>query len=162
MPSSRRRRILYVMKKLLLIVLFLLFTPSARAAITTPEIWRCTNEIRKEHNLKPLKLNRLLISAAELKAVDMDEYNYWSHVNPITREYSWPLFDKAGYIYKTAGENLAIGYATSKEVCENWKKSPLHYENLISNKYRDVGIYIREADLGTIKGVLVVQLFGRR
>lgn len=147
----------------MLVAILLLFVFSGSALAFSPaEVYRCTNEIRKELHVPRLRNNRLLQKAAMMKLLDMERYGYWSHENPVTHEYAWPLMDRVGYVYLEAGENLGIGFDTAKDVCDAWKQSPTHLENIVSTRYRDVGIAIKLVDLGKKKGVLVVQIFGRR
>ena len=117
------------------------------------------NNERSDLNLDKLKENALLDQAALLKASDMMQKGYFSHVSPagIT---PWYWFKKVGYNYKSAGENLGIGYIDSTALHQAWNESPSHKANLISNKYKEVGIAFFEGNFNGAKTIIVVQLFG--
>ncbi len=103
-----------------------------------------TNVKRIEAGLRPLAINEKLNKSARLKAEDLVNNSYWSHDSPDGTE-PWVFFDKVKYNYSWAGENLAKGYSTGSETVAGWMISPLHKENLLSTKYREVGfatIYI--------------------
>ena len=86
----------------------------------------------------PLLLNASLNASAKLKASDMVTKNYWSHYSPSGEE-PWAFFRQVGYKYYKAGENLAYGQKMGQEVIENWMNSPKHKDNLLDNKFKEVG-----------------------
>ena len=65
------------------------------------------------------------------------------------------------YDYLYAGENLAKNFGGSKEVVDAWYKSPSHRENLINDKYTDVGFAVVNGVLDGYETTLVVQMFGK-
>lgn len=97
-----------------------------------------TNVKRIEAGLRPLLINEKLNESARLKAEDMVNNSYWSHNAPDGTE-PWVFFDKVKYGYSWAGENLAKGYSTGSAMVAGWMISPLHKDNLLSTKYREVG-----------------------
>lgn len=133
-----------------------------QANMSAENLLECSNMVRSEFGVAPLEYNSTLSRAARLKALDMKKYQYWAHRNPITGKYAWPFISAAGYDYKIAGENLAIGFSIGEHICEAWKNSPTHLANLINEDFKEVGFARMEADLGVQKGVLVIQLLGDR
>lgn len=126
-------------------------------------LFDCTNEIRLRHTDKPVYMNDKLQKAAQNKLDNMREYDYWAHANPVTGEKPWDFVDAADYYYQTTGENLAIGFMDSEEVCEAWEKSETHLANIINDTYQEVGFAIDKVELETKgRGILVVQMFGSR
>lgn len=117
------------------------------------------NKERSDLKLSVLKENSLLNKAALMKANDMMEKGYFSHNSPegIT---PWYWFKKAGYNYASAGENLGIGFVDSKELHQAWNDSPSHKANLLSAKYKDVGIAFVEGYFNGSFTTIVVQMFG--
>ena len=117
------------------------------------------NDERGDLKLVALKENALLNKAAFLKATDMMEKDYFSHTSPqgIT---PWYWFKKVGYDYKSAGENLGIGFVDSKELHEAWNNSPSHKANLVNANYREVGISFLEGNFQGGITTIVVQMFG--
>lgn len=93
----------------------------------------------------------------------MEEYKYWAHQNPTTGTRAWKFITEFGYSYKSAGENLAIGFEDSEAICEAWKKSPAHFANMLDPRFQEVGFAFEKVDLGNEKsGNLVVQLFATK
>jgi len=118
-----------------------------------------TNILRQQHNLKTLNLNPQLSKAAEAKALDMFANNYWAHTSPSGKE-PWDFILASGYDYIYAGENLAVDFSDSKAVVRAWDNSPSHRDNLLSDRYTEIGFAVVNGELDGRKTTLVVQLFG--
>jgi uncharacterized protein YkwD len=97
-----------------------------------------TNAARSAHHEPALELNDKLTAAAEAKANDMAQRNYWSHVTPDGKQ-PWVFMIGAGYEYEAAGENLAYGFGSSDDIVTAWMNSTEHRANLLNAAYRDVG-----------------------
>ncbi|MGE3278677.1 MAG: CAP domain-containing protein [Candidatus Altimarinota bacterium] len=130
--------------------------------ISTDILIHCTNAIREKHGLEKLYPNEQLNQAAQQKLLDMEQHQYWAHQNPSTGKLPWEFIDESGFYYIYAGENLAIGYELSEQICEAWKNSPSHFENMISPDFQEIGFAYQPVTLGEKSGVLVVQMFGTR
>ena len=128
-------------------------------SISQQELLDHTNRVRQEHGLPPLQLNQSLASAANGKAQHMLANNYWAHFAPDGTS-PWTFIKGAGYGYIFAGENLAKGFTDSQSIVNAWLNSPSHRENLLSDKYKDIGFAISEGTLEGSETVLVVQMFG--
>ncbi len=128
--------------------------------ITVEKLFYYTNLERKKHNLPPLKLNEKLSLAAEMKAYDMFEKNYWAHYAPDGTT-PWDFILKAGYEYEYAGENLAKNFMFSQDVVKTWMKSPTHRSNILKKEYTDVGFAVVNGVLNGEATTLVVQMFGK-
>ena len=129
------------------------------SSITIDEVVRETNAKRIAAGLNPLTYNEKLADAARRKADNMFSENYWAHFSPSGKS-PWYWFGQAGYKYTFAGENLAKDFGSTGRMMDAWMASPTHKENIVSPKYREIGIAVVP---GTIQGsetVLVVQLFG--
>jgi len=128
------------------------------ADITKSALENFTNQARQSNGLKPLVENQKLEQAAQLKAENMVQNQYFDHTSPsgIT---PWFWFLKAGYNYKYAGENLAIGFFDSKEVYDAWLNSPSHKDNILNPNYTEVGIAVLNG-FGRNNTIVVVQEFG--
>lgn len=118
-----------------------------------------TNKEREARNLGDLQLNDQLSQAAFLKAQDMFKYDYWSHTSPSGVE-PWKWLGDAGYNYSVAGENLAKNYPTADATVAAWMNSPGHRENILNEKYVDVGFAIVEGTLEGRATTLVVAFYG--
>lgn len=128
-------------------------------SITTQQLLEYTNKRRQDLGEQPLVLNQVLSNAANLKAQDMFAKNYWAHNSP-DGDTPWTFFKKVGYEYQYAGENLARGFTSSKDVVDAWMESPSHRENIISNNYKDIGFAVEDGSLTGESTTLVVQMFG--
>ncbi len=129
-------------------------------SISQGELLTLVNQKRAENGLSPLSANPALEDAARRKASDMFVKNYWAHFAPDGSTSPWGFMKAAGYNYQFAGENLAKGFTGSNDVVEAWMNSPTHRENMLSDKYQEIGFAIVEGTLEGEETVLVVQLFG--
>lgn len=120
-----------------------------------------TNQRRAESGLNPLKLNRDLSVAAYMKAQDMFKNDYWAHNSPQGKT-PWDFILSTKYRYIYAGENLAKDFANSDGVVDAWMKSPSHRDNLLQDRYEDIGFAVVNGELGGEETTLVVQMFGKQ
>lgn len=100
-----------------------------------------TNTEREQNSVPDLTLNQTLSQAAQAKAEDMVAKNYWSHTTPEGKE-PWVFINQVNYAYQAAGENLAYGFTDNKSTVQGWMNSPGHRENILNNKYSEVGFGI--------------------
>lgn len=141
---------------------FLLTNPAVlgySANISPERVIELTNSERAKRGLAPLKQNALLSEAARQKAADMFAFNYWAHVSPSGRT-PWSFFGDVGYKYQYAGENLARDFRDPDSVVRAWMNSPSHRDNVINDKYREIGVAVVDGTLQGAETTLVVQLFG--
>lgn len=127
--------------------------------ISPTTIIELTNQKRMAEGQPPLSENKALDEAAAAKAADMIAQNYWAHNAPNGTE-PWSFILNSGYSYLHAGENLARDFSNPTDVVEAWMKSPSHRANLLSGKYRDIGIAVVDGKINGIETTLVVQMFG--
>jgi hypothetical protein len=128
------------------------------ADITKSSLENFVNQTRQSLGLEPLSENQKLDQAAELKAENMVQNQYFNHTSP-SGVTPWFWFLKAGYNYKYAGENLAIGFYDSKEVYDAWLNSPSHKTNITNPNYTEVGTAVLSG-FGQNNTIVVVQEFG--
>ena len=139
------------------------YKPQFIGALSTTDLLADTNAARETDGEPALRMDPLLVQAAEDKAEDMRDKGYWAHFRPGDHKAPWDFITTAGYTYKIAGENLAQGFRTSRGITGAWLNSPAHRANLLSAKYTDVGfasLYAPQPD-GT-ELLLTVQMFGSR
>lgn len=129
------------------------------ANISADEVVRLTNEKRVAAGLGPLTLNPTLSQAAQAKGVDMINKDYWAHAAPDGIQ-PWKFFIDFGYKYRYAGENLARDFSNAGSAVDAWMASPSHKENMLSPKYREIGIGVVEGDLAGVDTTIIVQFFG--
>ena len=130
-------------------------------SFSVQDVVSLTNRDRTALGLSTLHFDETLASAAEFKALDMDAKGYFAHTSPegVT---PWTFFDQSGYRYRYAGENLAIHFTDAHDEHEAWMSSQKHRENILSSKYSDIGVAVREISWEGKKTTVVVQLFGTR
>jgi uncharacterized protein YkwD len=104
------------------------------------------NRARSRYGLRPLRTNRCLHRVAARHAHDMVHRRYFAHTTPN----GWDPGRRArasGYVPRAAawlvGENIAWGVAGAAHpswVVRAWMHSPPHRHNILSRRFRDVGI----------------------
>ena len=129
------------------------------SAIYASVLVTLTNQNRVNSNVPELKVSPILEKAAQMKADDMATRSYFAHNTPEGRT-PWYWFEKAGYKYVYAGENLAVNFEESADVETAWMKSKGHVLNIMNPKFKEIGI---ATSTGIYKGkqaIFVVQMFG--
>lgn len=103
------------------------------------EVIRLVNEIRAENGLKALTYDWELSRVARYKSQDMKDNHYFSHTSPV---YGTPfeMIKNFGISYRSAGENIAKGYATPQAVVNGWMNSSGHRANILSTTYTRIGV----------------------
>lgn len=103
-----------------------------------------TNVERRKKGLSDLKADTQLSSVAQKKAADMQQNHYFSHTSP-TYGSPFDMMRDFGVTYKSAGENIAQGQQTPKEVVTAWMNSEGHRANILSTKYTHIGVGFENA-----------------
>lgn len=129
------------------------------ATVLPAVILDLTNDARTSNNQKVLTRNPVLDEVAKLKAEDMARLGYFAHNSP-TGVTPWHWFDKVGYVFKYAGENLAINFTESTDVEKAWLDSPTHRANILNSHFTEIGIATIDAIYQGIPTTFVVQSFG--
>ncbi len=97
------------------------------------------NAERAAYGLPALELNTQLCDGARLKSQDMAANGYFSHESP-TYGSPFDMMQSLGISYRTAGENIAMGYATAEAVVNGWMNSEGHRANILSTSYTQIGV----------------------
>lgn len=141
--------------------LFLSLVSSAAIAggISPEEVVKLVNRSRTENNLPTLTNNAKLAAAAKAKADDMIKNDYFAHTSP-TGVAPWAWMKQSGYQYKYAGENLAINFTNAKEEHSAWMKSKTHRDNILNQKYTEVGVAVVTGKIDGESSIVTVQMFG--
>ena len=113
-------------------------TISSTTAYET-EVVRIVNQRRAEHGLKPLTQDWQLSRVARYKSQDMKDLGYFSHTSP-TYGSPFQMMKSFGISYRTAGENIAKGYASPEAVVNAWMNSPGHRANILNSTYTHIGV----------------------
>ena len=128
--------------------------------ISIDKLYQLTNTIRQQNQLSSLTYNEQLALAAQKKAQDMFQKNYWSHYGPDGAT-PWDFILTSGYRYEFAGENLAKNFLFSQGVVDAWMASPSHKENILRKDYSEVGFAVVNGVLNGEETTLVVEMFGK-
>lgn len=129
------------------------------SSITEMSVLELMNQARVENNLPPLRVNETLFQVASDKADDMLQNNYFAHTSPkgIT---PWIWFEKEGYDYKFAGENLAINFSSAEAQQKAWMESETHRKNILDTNFSEVGIAVKKGFINGKLATITVQEFG--
>ena len=103
------------------------------------EVIRLVNSIRQQNGLKPLSANWELSRIARYKSQDMLDKGYFSHTSP-TYGSPFQMMTAFGLSYRTAGENIAKGYASPQAVVNGWMNSSGHRANILNASYQQIGV----------------------
>ncbi len=131
------------------------------ATIVPEKLVELTNIRRGDEGVDMLLFNLVLREAAQMKANDMAEKGYFAHTSPEGLT-PWYWLDKVGYDYLYAGENLAVNFKESHEVDEAWMRSPTHRDNIINERFEEIGIATAEGEYKGEEATFVVQIFGTK
>lgn len=103
------------------------------------EVVRLVNIERSKKGLPALKIDSELAKVARLKSQDMYDKGYFDHTSP-TYGSPFDMMEKFGIEFMAAGENIAWGYTTAKNVVNGWMNSPGHRANILSEYYTHIGV----------------------
>jgi hypothetical protein len=120
-----------------------------------------TNVERYREGVPILSSNEALSNTAKEKMTDLFTRGYFAHESP-TGETVSDLARKNGYEFIVVGENLALGdFTSSKGVVDAWMNSKGHKENILADKYTEIGIAAGRGNYNGRVTWIVVQSFGR-
>ena len=113
------------------------------------EVIRLVNEVRRENGLKALTANWELSRVARYKSQDMLNKGYFSHTSP-TYGTPFQMIKAFGLSFRTAGENIAMGYPTPQAVVNGWMNSSGHRANILNASYTQIGVgYVAQGNYWT-------------
>ena len=113
--------------------------PSQNSGTQTAQVVSLVNQQRQKAGLESLKADSVLNRLAQQKAEDMAEKGYFSHTSP-TYGSAFDMLKAAGYSYRTAGENIAMGQKTAETVMNGWMNSSGHRANILGSGYTKIGV----------------------
>jgi uncharacterized protein YkwD len=97
------------------------------------------NDYRASFGKAPLALSPGLTIAAKFHSTDMATKHYFSHTSLDGTDFAGRL--RRSYDFSTAmGENIAAGHASGAATFEQWRKSPGHNANMLSDDFTAIGI----------------------
>jgi hypothetical protein len=133
--------------------------PALASQITPKSVLKLINQERTKKGLNELEENSQLMKVAQDKLNDMIENHYFAHTSPqgVT---PWSWYEKDGYDYQYAGENLAINFLSAENQNEAWMKSPEHKKNILNPHYLQTGIAVGVGEVDGQNSIITVEEFG--
>lgn len=130
----------------------------SQAGVTTPALLTEVNEERTQLGKTKLTVSDELTKAAQAKAQDMFENQYWAHTSP-DGVAPWKWLSDQDYAYAYAGENLARNFASADSTVAAWMASPSHRDNILHEYYTEAGFAVLEGTLDDKPATITVALF---
>jgi uncharacterized protein YkwD len=119
-----------------------------------------TNTERQKNGESLLKENIQLNSAAEAKAEDILDKQYFDHVSPDGKGPDY-FVSGSSYDYISIGENLALGsFADDQALVDAWMASPGHRENILHAQFQEIGVAVVKGMYEGKSAWVAVQEFG--
>jgi uncharacterized protein YkwD len=111
--------------------------------------------LKRFEAVPPLAASRVLQAAAAAHAEDMTRRGVMDHAGG---DGSTPAVRaaRAGYAWRTVGENVATGQSTPEQVVAEWLDSPRHCANIMDADYTEMGVAVAS----NVSGVYWAQVFG--
>ena len=151
--------------------------PNDKIASAVDNIVFGINQVRAEHGLPALTVDRTLTAIAQTRSDDMITRGYFSHTDPNTGKVLFQgLIEKHNYAYLFAGENIAeirnegsfippsftvynrySAQDLADQFVTGWVNSPDHFENIVNPHFRRTGVAIAASSDGT--RVVATQVF---
>lgn len=97
------------------------------------------NDTRAQYGLAALHLSEDLCACAQLKAQDLHNARYFSHESARYGT-AFDMMHAFGISYRTAGENIAMGYNSPAAVLAAWMQSASHRANILQSSYTTLGV----------------------
>jgi len=107
----------------------------------------------------PLRLSAQLSTIAAGHAEDMARHSYFSHTGRDGNQAA-DRATRAGYAWRSVGENLAAGQTRAEEAVQGWLKSPGHCANLMQSDFTEMGLAYA-VNLQAPAGIYWAQLLAR-
>lgn len=101
------------------------------------QILELVNQTRVAYGLAPLELHTELLKAADIRAREIAQV--FSHNRPDGSS-CFTVLEECDLAYRTAGENIAQGYASPQEVMKGWMSSEGHRANIINDDFSMLGV----------------------
>jgi len=131
-----------------------------QSSLTREGVIEWTNNQREKYGLSPLKENSELDASATIKAEDMFKNQYFAHES-LSGVGVGDLAKDVGYEFIAIGENLALGnFKNDEALVQAWMDSPGHRENILNEKYTEIGVAVMKGKYEGRITWMAVQHFG--
>lgn len=149
-----------IVEIIFLLQIFVIFPNTKFFASILPSVLvDLTNTDRQGEDCPALRESPVLEQVAQAKADDMANKGYFAHTSPEGLT-PWYWFQKMGYSFYYAGENLAVNFFDSQDIVNAWMNSPTHRANILNCHFTEIGIGIAQGLYEGRESFFVVQSFG--
>ncbi|MGW1995251.1 CAP domain-containing protein [Embleya sp. NPDC001921] len=114
-------------------------TPAVPSSGPVAEVVSLVNQERAKAGCSALTVNAKLTAAALQHSQDMAAHANMSHTGSDGSD-AGERITRAGYTWKTYGENIAYGYSTAQQVMTGWMNSPGHRQNILNCAFKEIGV----------------------
>ena len=97
------------------------------------------NQERGRAGLPALRMSPQLTQAAQAHACDSARHNRMSHTGTDGSNFGQRII-RAGYNYRSATENVALGFPEPGQVLRAWMRSPGHRQNILARRPNELGL----------------------
>ncbi len=99
------------------------------------------NSERAKNGLSPVSYDQAATCAAQKRAVETE--TLFSHTRPDGSR-CFTALDECGASYRGAGENIAMGQMTAREVMDDWMNSDGHRANILNPSFTKLGVGVHK------------------
>lgn len=107
-------------------------------AKTEKAVFDLANAERKKVQLAPLVANPLLTKAARSHSANMAKQSRLEHT--LDGKTVGGRLTDVGYVWRSCGENIALGPQTPADAISAWMSSPGHKDNMLSKDFTHIGV----------------------
>jgi len=101
------------------------------------EVVSLVNKERKKAGLNPVSIDEDVMYASYIRAKEI--VNKFSHTRPDGSS-CFTVLGQYNISYWAAGENIAMGYVSPKDVMTGWMNSPGHKANILTGSFTHMGV----------------------
>jgi len=112
------------------------------------------NQERGRAGLPGLRPAQILDRVAQRHACDNAAHNRMSHTGS-DGSFFGERIRRAGYSYRRANENVALGYRDARSVVTAWMRSPGHRQNVLDRGTQELGLGVAKGRDGRLHWVMV-------
>ncbi|MFF5179741.1 CAP domain-containing protein [Micromonospora sp. NPDC000316] len=109
------------------------------SAAATGRVLELVNARRSEAGCAPVHSDPELTTAAQRHSQDQADHRSMSHTGSDGSDVGQRL-DRAGYAWRTYGENVAYNQPTPEAVMDAWMNSPGHRANILNCAFTEIGV----------------------
>ena len=116
------------------------------------ELFRLSNEVRRDHGLIPFTQNEALTATAKVRVHESSIL--FAHQRPDGRG-PFTAFTENDVEFIRAAENLAAGQTAAQQAVDGWMNSPGHRANILNDNLRQLGTAVTIGDDGRLYWIQV-------